>query len=52
MHTKTISMHTKFGSHNNHLCVENFQVIKCITDGRADFSFECVGDTDMITTAL
>ena len=47
MHTKK-----KFGSHNNHLCVENFQVIKCITDGRADFSFECVGDTDMITTAL
>ncbi|KAL5173147.1 Alcohol dehydrogenase-like 6 [Glycine soja] len=28
------------------------QVIKCITDGGADFSFECVGDTDMITTAL
>lgn len=32
--------------------VENFQVIKRITDGGADFSFECVGDTDMITTAL
>ncbi|XP_004512682.1 alcohol dehydrogenase-like 6 [Cicer arietinum] len=28
------------------------QVIKSITDGGADFSFECVGDTDMITTAL
>ncbi|XP_015966096.1 alcohol dehydrogenase-like 6 isoform X1 [Arachis duranensis] len=28
------------------------QVIKRITDGGADFSFECVGDTDMITTAL
>ncbi|KAL4357344.1 hypothetical protein AHAS_Ahas09G0177300 [Arachis hypogaea] len=28
------------------------QVIKHIIDGRADFSFECVGDTDMITTAL
>ncbi|XLR61396.1 hypothetical protein S83_012068, partial [Arachis hypogaea] len=28
------------------------QVIKRTTDGGADFSFECVGDTDMITTAL
>ncbi|KAF7813399.1 alcohol dehydrogenase-like 6 [Senna tora] len=28
------------------------QVIKRITDGGADFSFECIGDTDMITTAL
>ncbi|KAL4306823.1 hypothetical protein AHAS_Ahas16G0216800 [Arachis hypogaea] len=28
------------------------QVIKRITDGGTDFSFECVGDTDMITTAL
>ncbi|CAI8593449.1 unnamed protein product [Vicia faba] len=28
------------------------QVIKRITDGGADFCFECVGDTDMITTAL
>lgn len=28
------------------------QVIKRITDGGADFSFECVGDIDMITTAL
>ncbi|WJX66838.1 hypothetical protein P8452_51348 [Trifolium repens] len=28
------------------------QVIKRITDGGADFCFECVGDTDTITTAL
>ncbi|KAK3003318.1 hypothetical protein RJ639_018977 [Escallonia herrerae] len=28
------------------------QVIKNITDGGADYSFECVGDTGMITTAL
>ncbi|XP_043717350.1 alcohol dehydrogenase-like 6 [Telopea speciosissima] len=28
------------------------QVIKRITDGGADYSFECVGDTSMITTAL
>ncbi|KAJ0106445.1 hypothetical protein Patl1_19273 [Pistacia atlantica] len=28
------------------------QVIKRITDGGADFSFECIGDTGMITTAL
>ncbi|KAJ6766851.1 ALCOHOL DEHYDROGENASE-LIKE 6 [Salix purpurea] len=28
------------------------QVIKRITDGGADYSFECVGDTGMITTAL
>ncbi|XP_058779350.1 alcohol dehydrogenase-like 6 [Vicia villosa] len=28
------------------------QVIKRITDGGADFCFECVGNTDMITTAL
>jgi hypothetical protein len=29
-----------------------FQVIKGITDGGADFCFECVGDSDMLTTAL
>ncbi|CAK9156373.1 unnamed protein product, partial [Ilex paraguariensis] len=28
------------------------QVIKRITDGGADYSFECIGDTTMITTAL
>ncbi|GMY12734.1 alcohol dehydrogenase-like 6 isoform X1 [Fagus crenata] len=28
------------------------QVIKRITGGGADFSFECIGDTGMITTAL
>ncbi|KAI3454275.1 hypothetical protein Pfo_010938 [Paulownia fortunei] len=28
------------------------QVINHITDGGADFAFECVGDTGMITTAL
>ncbi|PIA54942.1 hypothetical protein AQUCO_00901090v1 [Aquilegia coerulea] len=28
------------------------QVIKRITDGGADFAFECIGDTGMITTAL
>ncbi|KAL5545256.1 hypothetical protein UlMin_009040 [Ulmus minor] len=28
------------------------QVIKNITDGGADYSFECIGDTGMITTAL
>ncbi|KAK2368477.1 GroES zinc-binding dehydrogenase family protein [Trifolium repens] len=28
------------------------QVIKGITDGGADFCFECVGDSDMLTTAL
>lgn len=29
-----------------------FQVIKRMTDGGADFSFECIGDTEMVTTAL
>ncbi|XP_010248788.1 PREDICTED: alcohol dehydrogenase-like 6 [Nelumbo nucifera] len=28
------------------------EVIKRITDGGADYSFECIGDTGMITTAL
>lgn len=28
------------------------QVIKNITDGGADYSFECIGDTRMVTTAL
>lgn len=28
------------------------QVIKRITDGGADYSFECIGDTGMITSAL
>ncbi|KAJ7975487.1 Alcohol dehydrogenase-like [Quillaja saponaria] len=28
------------------------QVINRITDGGADYSFECIGDTEMITTAL
>ncbi|CAK7338652.1 unnamed protein product [Dovyalis caffra] len=28
------------------------QVIKRMTDGGADYSFECIGDTGMITTAL
>ncbi|PON57745.1 Alcohol dehydrogenase superfamily, zinc-type [Parasponia andersonii] len=28
------------------------QVIKRVTDGGADYSFECIGDTGMITTAL
>ncbi|CAN1265790.1 Alcohol dehydrogenase-like 6 [Linum perenne] len=28
------------------------QVIKRITDGGADYSFECIGDTGMVTTAL
>ncbi|XP_057968228.1 alcohol dehydrogenase-like 6 isoform X2 [Malania oleifera] len=28
------------------------QVIKRITDGGADYSFECIGDTEMITAAL
>ncbi|KAI3814247.1 hypothetical protein L1987_18997 [Smallanthus sonchifolius] len=28
------------------------QVIKRITDGGADYSFECIGDTEMVTTAL
>lgn len=28
------------------------QVIKGITDGGADYCFECVGDTEVITTAL
>eukprot|EP00262_Sarcandra_glabra_P004016 TRINITY_DN14975_c0_g1_i2.p1 TRINITY_DN14975_c0_g1~~TRINITY_DN14975_c0_g1_i2.p1 ORF type:complete len:385 (-),score=53.45 TRINITY_DN14975_c0_g1_i2:205-1338(-) len=28
------------------------QVIKSITDGGADYSFECIGDTSMISTAL
>ncbi|XP_077220449.1 groES-like zinc-binding dehydrogenase family protein isoform X2 [Tasmannia lanceolata] len=28
------------------------QVIKRITDGGADYSFECIGDTGMISTAL
>ncbi|XP_076883724.1 alcohol dehydrogenase-like 6 [Bidens hawaiensis] len=28
------------------------QVIKQMTDGGADYSFECIGDTEMITTAL
>ncbi|KAM0949854.1 putative alcohol dehydrogenase [Dioscorea sansibarensis] len=29
-----------------------FQVIKRMTDGGADFSFECVGDTEVVSTAL
>ncbi|CAI0400185.1 unnamed protein product [Linum tenue] len=46
---------------DNNLCVPVFdvillnflsQVIKRITDGGADYSFECIGDTGMITTAL
>ncbi|XP_059454975.1 alcohol dehydrogenase-like 6, partial [Corylus avellana] len=28
------------------------QIIKRITDGGADYSFECIGDTGMMTTAL
>lgn len=28
------------------------QVIKRLTDGGADYSFECIGDTGMVTTAL
>lgn len=36
----------------NILCLLTFQVIKRITDGGADYSFECIGDTGMITTAL
>lgn len=34
------------------LLVTFFQVIKRITGGGADYSFECIGDTGMITTAL
>lgn len=34
-------------SMSNHL-----QVIKRMTDGGADFAFECIGDTGMISTAL
>lgn len=30
----------------------NFQVIKRLTNGGADYSFECIGDTGMISTAL
>ncbi|XP_027124577.1 alcohol dehydrogenase-like 6 isoform X2 [Coffea arabica] len=38
---------------NSSECKEPIQqVIKRITDGGADYSFECIGDTDMITTAL
>ncbi|KAF6153396.1 hypothetical protein GIB67_003586 [Kingdonia uniflora] len=33
-------------------CESTGEVIKHITDGRADYSFECIGDTDMVTTAL
>jgi Zn-dependent alcohol dehydrogenase len=29
-----------------------FQIIKRITGGGADYSFECIGDTGMMTTAL
>lgn len=29
-----------------------FQVIKNLTGGGADYSFECIGDTGMVTTAL
>lgn len=29
-----------------------FQVIKQMTGGGADYAFECIGDTDTITTAL
>ncbi|KAK9058715.1 hypothetical protein SSX86_023557 [Deinandra increscens subsp. villosa] len=28
------------------------QVIRRMTDGGADYSFECIGDTEMVTTAL
>lgn len=34
------------------LLVKFLQVIKRITGGGADYSFECIGDTGMITTAL
>ncbi|CAI0400183.1 unnamed protein product [Linum tenue] len=39
---------------NPNVILLNFlsQVIKRITDGGADYSFECIGDTGMITTAL
>lgn len=29
-----------------------FQVIKHLTGGGADYAFECIGDTGMVTTAL
>ncbi|CBI26407.3 hypothetical protein VitviT2T_023999 [Vitis vinifera] len=38
---------------NPHDCNEPVQqVIKQMTDGGADYSFECIGDTGMVTTAL
>ncbi|TXG51777.1 hypothetical protein EZV62_024301 [Acer yangbiense] len=38
---------------NSNDCNEPIQqVIKRMTDGGADYSFECIGDTEMITTAL
>lgn len=30
----------------------SFQVVKQLTDGGADYSFECVGDTGVVSTAL
>lgn len=29
-----------------------FQILRRVTDGGADYSFECIGDTEMITTAM
>ncbi|KAI9174924.1 hypothetical protein LWI28_024683 [Acer negundo] len=38
---------------NSNDCNEPIQqVIRQMTDGGADYSFECIGDTEMITTAL
>jgi alcohol dehydrogenase len=30
----------------------SLQVVKRLTDGGADYSFECVGDTGVVSTAL
>ncbi|KAD3640191.1 hypothetical protein E3N88_29414 [Mikania micrantha] len=34
------------------MLVVMFQIIKRMTDGGVDYSFECIGDTEMVTTAL
>ncbi|KAG6507943.1 hypothetical protein ZIOFF_033298 [Zingiber officinale] len=42
----------KFNPSKSIINVEIYAVIKKLTDGGADFSFECIGDTDIVSTAL
>lgn len=38
--------------HSQNYILVFLQVIKKLTDGGADFSFECIGDTNIVSTAL